>query len=331
MTPDPRDADQATEPPGPNRWAFALALSWLVALALSGATLYYLILRSDILAPSYSTYARAALALAFGIAGVIIVGRIVYGIARRFASPRHAGLITDVYRMLAYTVLALVVLYALGVNGYTLLAGGTFAGLVVGLAGQTALANVVAGVVLLIGRPFEPGERLTLTSSQFGFLLPAYPPKFYSQDLLIPGFTGTVQDIGLLYTVMRMDEGPTVSLPNSLVILGALVSHDVHERWVRVKYEVPPTIDPAVAIARIRDAVAADEWVVGKRTVKVYVNQATQSSYVISVDALCSGSMEEPPRSALYIRIIATVAELARAGSRAAPGSPDGAADPRPP
>jgi small-conductance mechanosensitive channel len=128
-----------------------------------------------------------------------------------------------------------------------------------------------------------------------------------------------------------MDEGTTVSLPNSLVILGALISHDLHERWVRVKYEVPTTVDPELAIARIRDAVVADEWVVGKRTVKVYVNQATQSSYVISVDALCSGALEEPPRSALYIRMMAVVAGLARAGAAAPTRPPADPSTPAPP
>jgi small conductance mechanosensitive channel len=298
----------------PNRGAFALALSWILALGIAGAALYYLVLRFHLLPAGTEVYARAGLALAFGILGVVIVGRIIFRISRRFTSPRHAGLITDVYRIAAYAILALVVLYALGVNGYALLAGGTFAGLVIGLAGQTALANVVAGVMLLLARPFVAGDRLTLSSAQFSFLLPSYPPKFYSQDLLIPGFTGVVQDVGLMYTVLRMDEGTTVSLPNSLVILGAVVSHNLHERWVRVKYEVPPSVDPVLALRRVHDAVVADDWVVGKRSVKVLVNQATLTSYVISVDALCAGNMEEPPRSALYLRIMAAISTLAVPG-----------------
>jgi|GEM_PF-433335 len=316
----------APTPTSASRWkSFVLASGWLIGLGVAGATLYYLVLRYGLLPAGYTGWAKAGVALAFGLLAVYIVGRIVYGLARKFASHRHAGLITDVYRIIALMALAVVVLFALGVNGYALLAGGTFAGLVIGLASQTALANFVAGAVLLMARPFEPGDRLTLSSAQFGFLLPSYPPKFYSQDLLIPGFTGVVEDIGLMYTVLRMDEGTAVSLPNSLVILGAVVSHDLSSRWVRIKYEVPAMVDPTLVLSKVREAVVADECVVDKGSVRVLVNQATQSSYVISVDALCGGNMEEPPRSALYIRIIAAVAALA--GPRDEPqGHPNAAA-----
>ncbi len=46
-------------------------------------------------------------------------------------------------------LLAVTVLLALGANAVALLAGGTFAGLVLGLAGQTVISNVIAGVSLL--------------------------------------------------------------------------------------------------------------------------------------------------------------------------------------
>lgn len=304
-----------TGTPALRRWAFALATGLLVALGVAGVVLYDLVGRFHLIPTSYSEYLRVGLVLGLGILAVVVVGRIVFGIARRFAGDRHATLITDVYRIVALVALALIVLYALGVNGYALLAGGTFAGLVLGLASQAALANFVAGIVLLISRPFEPGDRLTLTTSQYSILLPVYPPKFYSQDLLIPGFTGTVRDIGPIYTVLLLDEGVTASFPNSIVILGAVIAHTASQRWVRVKYEVPNSVDPALVLDRVRDAVSVDDWVVGKDSVRVYVNQATQTSFVISVDALCRGNLEEPPRSALYVRIMKTVGSLASAAS----------------
>jgi small conductance mechanosensitive channel len=311
----------SAQPDRPNRWAFAIATGLLVLLAVAGVVLYDLVLHYGWIPTGDSSYARVALVLGLGIIAVVIIGRIVFGLARRIAGNRHAGLITDVYRIVAFVVLALAVLYALGVNGYALLAGGTFAGLVIGLASQTALSNFVAGVVLLIARPFEPGDRVTITTSQFNVLLPVYPPKFYSQDLLVPGFTGTVRDIGVMYTLLELDEGPMASFPNSIVILGAVIGHNARDRWVRVKYEIPHAVNPALALERIRDAVAEDDWVLGKDSVKVYINQATQASYVISVDALCRGNMEEPPRSALYVRIMRTVASLT--SPQSAPAGPE--------
>ncbi|MCI4322414.1 MAG: mechanosensitive ion channel family protein [Thermoplasmata archaeon] len=303
------------EVPRAQRWAVVYATGLLILLGAAGTLLYSLVTQYSLLPTGDLSYLRVALILALGVIGVIVVGRIVFSLVGRFAGNRHAGLITDVYRIVGFAVLAVIALYAIGVNGYALLAGGTFAGLVIGLASQTALSNFVAGVVLLVSRPFEPGDRLTLTTSQFNVILPVYPPKFYSQDLLVPGFTGTVQDIGLMYTVLRLDEGPIASFPNSIVILGAVISHNVSERWVRVKYEVPQSLDPSLVLDRVRAAVVADPWVVGKRSVRVLVNQATQASYVISIDALCSGNHEEAPRSALYLRIMHTIGSLGPAGA----------------
>jgi small conductance mechanosensitive channel len=312
------DAPVTAEPAGtpaasPARWSTVLATALIVVLAVVGAVLYTVIGRYHLLPTTDFGYLRIALIVGLGLVAVVVVGRIVHALATRFSGKRHAGLIVDVYRIFAYTLLVLVALYAIGVNGYALLAGGTFAGLVIGLASQTALSNFVAGVVLLMARPFEPGDRLTFTTWQYGILMPSYPPRFYSDDMLIPGFTGTVQDIGLMYTELRLDQGPKVVFPNSIVIQGAVVSHSASERWVRVKYEVPPTIEPRTLLPRVREAVAKDDWVVGKQSVTVYVNAATMASYVISVDALCRGSLEEPPRSALYMRIRDVVASLSPA------------------
>jgi small conductance mechanosensitive channel len=303
------------EPPestatSPAKWSTVLATTLVVVLAVAGTILYTLIGQYKLLPTTDFGYLRIALIVGLGLVAVVVVGRIVHAITSRFSGKRHAGLIVDVYRILAYTLLVLVALYAIGVNGYALLAGGTFAGLVIGLASQTALSNFVAGVVLLMARPFEPGDRLTFTTWQYGLLMPSYPPRFYSDEMLIPGFTGTVQDIGLMYTELRLDQGPRVVFPNSIVIQGAVVSHDTSERWVRVKYEVPPAIEPRTLLPLIRDAVAQDDWVVGKKLVRVHVNAVTMASYVISVDALCAGNMEEPPRSALYLRIRDVVASL---------------------
>jgi small conductance mechanosensitive channel len=317
MTEEPADPPA----PSPARWSTVIATVLVVALAVVGAVLYTLIGRYKVLPTTDFGYLRIVLIVGLGLVAVVVVGRIIHAITSRFSGKRHAGLIVDVYRIIAYTVLVLVALYAIGVNGYALLAGGTFAGLVIGLASQTALSNFVAGVVLLMARPFEPGDRLTFTTWQYGLLMPSYPPRFYSDDMLIPGFTGTVQDIGLMYTELRLDQGPKVVFPNSIVIQGAVVSHESTERWVRVKYEVPPTVEPRVLLPVVRDAVAQDDWVVAKKSVRVYVNAATMASTVISVDALCAGNLEEPPRSALYLRIRDAVASL---GASKPPTDPHG-------
>jgi small conductance mechanosensitive channel len=305
-------APGAPHPPTAARGAVLLAVGTIVGLLGAGVVLYYLVESLQVVPPSYQLLLRIAFVVAVGLLAVVIVGRVLLAAVGRWAGAKHAGLIHSAYRLVAYTVLAVVVLYSAGVNGYALLAGGTFAGLVLGLASQTALANFVAGVVLLSSRPFEPGDRVTFVSSSYSFLLPSYPPKFFSQDLLMPGFTGVVEDIGLVFTDLRLDDGPKVTLPNSLVIGAAIVGHSLAQRWVRLKYEVPPAVDPATLLPKLVEAVRTCEWVVRPELVQAYVNQATLTSYVVSVDALCRGNLEEPPRSALYLEVMRVVREESR-------------------
>jgi small conductance mechanosensitive channel len=299
--------------------AVALTVGLVIAMLVAGVVVYYLVESFHVVPASYAVWLRVAVVAAIGYLVVVFVGRMLLSGAQRWTGTKHAGLIHSAYRLVAYIALALAVLYAAGVNGYALLAGGTFAGLVIGLASQTALANFVSGIVLLVARPFDPGDRITLVSSQYSFLLPSYPPKFFSQDLLMPGFTGVVQDIGLVFTVLGLDDGPTVTLPNSLVIGAAIVGHSVPERWVRVKYEVPPSVPPETLLPRLTEVVQNNNWVIRPELVRVYVNQATLTSYIVSVDAMCRGNLEDPPRSAIYLDLMRVVREMTAKRTEDAP------------
>jgi small conductance mechanosensitive channel len=305
-----------------SRGAAILAALIVVGLLVAGAALYYFVASTHYVPPSFDLVVRIVLVAAIGLLAVVAVGQVLFVAVARWAGTKHAGLIHSAYRLVAYVTLAIAILYAAGVNGYALLAGGTFAGLVLGLAAQSALGNFVAGIVLLIARPFEPGDRITVVSQSYSFLLPSYPPKFFSQDLLMPGFTGVVQDIGLAFTTVGLDEGPAVLLPNSSVIGAAIVTHTVSERWVRVKYEIPPTLPPEVLLPRLKELVEKSEWVVRPEAARVTVHAATMTSYIVAVDAMCRGSFEEPPRSDLYVAMMRLVRDLAPP----APPSPVGAA-----
>jgi small conductance mechanosensitive channel len=81
--------------------------------------------------------------------------------------------------------------------GTALLAGASVASVVVGLAAQSTLGNLVAGVAITIYRPFRLGDTLLVT---------------------IPGGTetGTVELISLGYTTLRTADGRQIVLPNSV-------------------------------------------------------------------------------------------------------------------
>lgn len=82
--------------------------------------------------------------------------------------------------------------------GTALLAGASIASVVIGLAAQSTLGNLVAGLAITIYRPFRLGDRLqvaTPTGTEIG----------------------TVELISLGYTTLSTADGRLVVLPNSVV------------------------------------------------------------------------------------------------------------------
>jgi len=247
------------------------------------------------------------LTIVLGAVVIRILDRAVARAGNRWQNPRRTSLVRSVVSFAAYILLAVVVIGEVGVGGVELLAAGGFLGIILGLASQTALANLVAGVVLLFVRPMAPQDRVTVTTWQYGLLAPTYPPKFYSQDFLIPGFTGQVVSLGIMYSDLRLDDGTLIKIPNNILIQAAVVVHPMEGRWVRVKYEVPPTVDPALLLPRAQEALAHDPWILEPERIQIHVNQATQAGYVISVDAYCRGTLEDPPRSSILMTLMAVV------------------------
>lgn len=126
-----------------------------------------------------------------------------------------------------------------GVSAESILLGSAFAGIVVGLAAQTVLSNVLAGLLLVLSDPFRPGDRVSFVSSTY----PALPPS-YPHELTYPSYTGTIADVGLIYTVLWLDSGTQAKIPNSVVIGSLLLKPrsdiaDVH----RIRMTFPLSVD----------------------------------------------------------------------------------------
>jgi small-conductance mechanosensitive channel len=88
--------------------------------------------------------------------------------------------------------------------GTALLAGASIASIVIGLAAQSTLGNLVAGIAITIYRPFRLGDTLQVAA---------------------PTGTevGVVETITLGYTTLRTADGRHVVLPNSLAASQTLI------------------------------------------------------------------------------------------------------------
>lgn len=147
---------------------------------------------------------------------VIALVAIGWGLARAFGraagpafmrrmDPGTAGTVGFLIRLTTIAITILVALWVAGVQPQTLAVGGAFTAVVLGLAAQQTLGNVIAGMVLLSARPFRVGERVRLQAGVVGGQL-----------------EGTVSSLGLLYTTLTRGYD-RMMIPNNVVLAAAIM------------------------------------------------------------------------------------------------------------
>lgn len=117
---------------------------------------------------------------------------------------RFASALTQVLIFLIAFILYAHVVPGLRALGTALLAGASVVSLVVGLAAQNTLGNLIAGLSLVLYRPVRIGDTLQLTT-----------PKGLS--------TATVEMVSLGYTILRETDNSEIIVPNSLMMSSVVV------------------------------------------------------------------------------------------------------------
>lgn len=144
----------------------------------------------------YFIYVQAALILVFGYLIVGAVSETVYAYMRRVTDRSTANTIRAITRTSGYAALLPVLTSVFYANPAAALTIGSFGGLVVGFATQTIFSHVLAGIFLLISRPFTYGDTITIL-----------------------GQTGVVKEIKLMHLVMETEDGTKdVLIPSGVII-----------------------------------------------------------------------------------------------------------------
>ena len=99
----------------------------------------------------------------------------------------------------------LVALRIAGLDARSLAVGGAFTAVILGLAAQNTLGNVLSGLLLISARPFRIGERVRLQAGN-----------------LAGELEGTATGFGLLYVTFARGED-TILVPNWTVLMSAIV------------------------------------------------------------------------------------------------------------
>ena len=186
-------------PPRPRGWLTAATATAALALLLAAR-------------PQLLGLAPKDEALAIQL-GIFVLAVVLGGVAIRaftsrvFAHLQGSSLYAwrPVVTWCLYLILILGVLSALQINLTGLLAAGAVVGVVVGVAAQTSLGSVFAGIVLLLARPFVVGNFVHVRTYLFGGI----------------EYQGVVTHVGVVYTSVDLG-GRLVRIPNSGVLMAAL-------------------------------------------------------------------------------------------------------------
>jgi small conductance mechanosensitive channel len=174
----------------------------LVLLALIAGVLFCFTERKTIF-PGYGLEVRIATVVLLVILGWGLARMLARGFAPalyRRLEPGTAGTIGFLVRLLTILAMTIVALRIAGLTGSTLAVGGGFTAVVVGLAAQQVLGNLLAGVVLITNRPFRVGERVRLQAGP-----------------LAGRVEGVVGQLGLFYTTL-VSGADRILVPNGVLL-----------------------------------------------------------------------------------------------------------------
>jgi len=128
-------------------------------------------------------YIEVIVIFVFGYMAVRAVSEMSYAYARRFADDSTAAAIGTTTKIAGLAILVSMLSSVFNVNPAVALTIGSFGGLVIGFATQTILSHVVAGLFLLVSRPFKHGDTVTIS-----------------------GKTGVVKEITLMHVTLEKGE-----------------------------------------------------------------------------------------------------------------------------
>jgi small-conductance mechanosensitive channel len=164
---------------------------------------------------------------------------------------------------IVYATAVIIALDILGVNVMPFIAGAGIMGVAVGFAAKDTLSNLIAGILLIIDRPFEIGDRIEVWSA------PAGSAKW-----------GDVIDIGLRATRIRTTDNIVVIIPNNEIMTRDIVNYTILSSSIRVRVNIGVAYDADMATAKalILQAASTADWILNDPVPKVVVRNFGESS-----------------------------------------------------
>jgi small-conductance mechanosensitive channel len=143
-----------------------------------------------------------------------------------------------------------------------LLASSAVVGIIVGFASQRTLGNFVAGLLIAFTQPLRLGDTVTIESTE-----------------------GVVEEIGLIYTFVRVENGDRLVIPNEKLASDTIRNATIRsaEKVAEIAVQVPLSNDLTAVVKRLREATGGDVYV---------TDLSTNATLVVRADAASESEAE---------------------------------------
>jgi small-conductance mechanosensitive channel len=221
---------------------------------------------------------------------IAAAGLVAKLVDRRMARRELAPEVVTRYRVIRRSVVSAIVFVGvlsalLAIPQVRAIAGGILAssavlGLVVGFAAQRTLSNFIAGILIAFTQPVRIGDRVEVT-----------------------GETGIVEEIGLTYTFIRLDDRSRLVIPNDKLASDTIRNSTIvsREKVAEITLQVPLNQELGAVVALLRHETA------GERDAEVAVSgldgQATLTVRARAADEAAAERLQNELRLRVHERL----------------------------
>lgn len=214
------------------------------------------------------------------------------------AGPTQRNTVKMLFQLLGLGIIIVAVIFLSGPTGgsfVSALVGIGFFGIVVGLAAQEVLGNLISGLMLLAARPFNINDRIALITWQYGKFAPSI-----AHGWMEPSYTGVVKGISLAYTMILTDSNALLKVPNSIVTQ-SLIMNLTHGRQgvIAIQFEAPIHFDPENLRAHLNSHVSKMKGFNGEED-SFEILEVSPSGYLVSTSYRVEKQTEKEMKSTLY-------------------------------
>jgi small conductance mechanosensitive channel len=195
-----------------------------------------------------------------------------------------AGTVQFLVRLLTLMLGVLVSLRLAGLRPETLAVGGAITAVILGLAAQQTIGNLIAGTVLMSARPFRVGDRVRMHAGGVGGVV-----------------EGEVTTLGLLYTTLANGED-RIMVPNNVVLAGAVVPLR-EPSGVDMRARLDAEVKPSEVERRIEDTVSVET----RSDPQIDLEEFADGELIVRVRAIPRRSQDGP---ALADQVVAALDEV---------------------